>query len=203
MQKFGALPVQGYALDTKVGLKAILPVVFEPVPNEIFSYGLYWENSDFGDGAHTVRGFLNRLWCTNMAITEETMRQIHVGKRLSGDFSYSSRTYQLDTKTAASAIEDIVEHLLDPENVQKVCAGIKAAHEEEVSPLQVKGFLKKHLQKGEAEEVTRVFNSADVVNVPAGQTKWRLSNAVSWVAGQMDDRHRALDLMKVAGKAVA
>jgi len=35
--------------------------------------------------------------------------------------------------------------------------------------------------------------------LPPGNTTWRLSNAVSWVAGKMNDSERKLDLMKAAG----
>lgn len=201
-QQLGAVPVTGYALDTKVALKALLPMVFEPVPNEIVAFGLAWENSDFGNGALSLRGFMMRLWCTNFAIAETSMRQVHIGKRIDADFTFSQKTYELDTQAAASATQDLVAGYLTPAKIEEQCALIKRAHEENVEPTQVAKFLKKHLNKGEIQSVTESFNSADVVNLPAGNTKWRLSNAISWVAGNMKNRERGLDLMKVAHKAV-
>lgn len=43
----------------------------------------------------------------------------------------------------------------------------------------------------------------DETHVPRGQNKWRLSNAVSWVAGQTADENRRLELQTVAGELVA
>jgi hypothetical protein len=41
--------------------------------------GLSLENSDFGNGALSVRAYLLRIWCSNLAITQEEMRQVHLG----------------------------------------------------------------------------------------------------------------------------
>jgi hypothetical protein len=38
--------------------------------------------------------------------------------------------------------------------------------------------------------------------MPAGSTVWRLSNAISWVAGQTKDAERKLDLQKLAGSVL-
>ena len=56
--------------------------------------------------------------------------------------------------------------------------------------------------KGEAEDVEKAFGSPDTFNMPAGNTVWRLSNAISWVAGQAKDPERKLDLQKLAGSVL-
>jgi hypothetical protein len=63
-------------------------------------------------------------------------------------------------------------------------------------------MLRKSLTKGEVEQVTTAFNSPDVENLPPGNTDWRLSNALSWVAGQTQDAERKLDFMKLAGAVI-
>ena len=60
-------------------------------------------------------------------------------------------------------------------------------------------MLKKVLNKGEAEAAFNAYASPDVYNLPEGNTAWRLSNAISWIAGQTEDAERKLDLMRVAG----
>jgi hypothetical protein len=95
----GALPYMGYNLESKMAIQAILPMVFEPVPGEVIAFGVYLGNSDFGDGALSLRGFFERMWCENGAIMEEILRKIHLGKRLSEDISFLStdvRTGQPD-----------------------------------------------------------------------------------------------------------
>jgi hypothetical protein len=104
----GALPIEGHALDTKVAIKAILPRVFEPVPNEVMAFGAMLSNSDYGNGALSLRVFMLRLWCTNYAITDEALRQVHLGGQLPDDVSFSERTLNLDTARSASMIRDLM-----------------------------------------------------------------------------------------------
>jgi len=195
----GAVPIQGYAMDTRVMLKAILPHIFEPVPNEVLAFGLCWSNSDFGAGKHAVQLIILRLWCTNYAIGEDLLTQVHLGKRLDDNFTFSQRTYELDTAAAASAVKDIVEHSLAPKRIDALCNVIKVACEESIDPKAVVMGLKKHLQKEEVQKVIEAFNSPDVQNLPPGNNLWRMSNAVSWIAGQTENEERKVELMKVAG----
>lgn len=199
-QKYGLVPIEGYGSETKVALKALLPLVFEPVPNEVMCFGVMWENSDYGNGAHTIRAFAMRLWCTNYAITEVGFRQIHLGKRLTEDMTWSQQTYALDTQATASQIKDVVEQGISPRAVDAFCHVIKKAHETEIDPKKMMGDLSKHLNKGELELVKDRYNTPDVVALPPGNSVWRMSNAISWVAGnKVDDDERKIDIMRVAG----
>lgn len=202
MQKVQAIPVEGRMFDTKVFLKALLPVVYEPVPNEIVAFGLQWENSDFGNGAHNLRAFVMRLWCTNYAIADMGIRQIHIGARLSEDVTYSQKTYELDTQATASAIQDVVQSSLSPQRVQLYLNGIKEAHEEQIDPATAIKELSKRLNKTQVQQVIDTFNTPDVENLPPGNSRWRLSNALSWIAGNMDDREAALDFEREAGRLI-
>lgn len=199
----GAVPVEGYATDTKVALKAMLPIIFEPAPNEVVAFYVYWGNSDYGNGAHELKVGILRLWCTNHMIMDDVLRQVHIGKRLSENISWSQRTYDLDTKAVASAIKDMVSQSLSQDRTTQLCDAIKNAHEENIDATKAISKFKKDMNKGEVQKVVEAFNSPDVENLPPGNTMWRLSNAISWVAGKTEDTERKLDLMKVAGKAMA
>lgn len=199
VSEMGALPVEGYALDTKIALKAVLPMVFEPLPHEIMAFGVVLENSDFGNGALTMRSFMLRLWCTNYAIAEQALRTVHLGGRLAEEVEWSDQTYQLDTARAASMIGDIVKGHLGPGNVDRLMGMIRKAGEQKIDPREAVAFLRKTLTKGETDSVVAAFNSPDVENLPAGNTTWRMSNAISWVAKNTEDEARKLDLMKLAG----
>jgi hypothetical protein len=202
VQAHGAIPIQGYASDTKVALKALLPQIFEPVPNEVVAFGVCWENSDYGNGAHQISGFVLRLWCTNYAISEEGMRQVHLGKRLGDNIQYSARTYELDTQATASALKDTVAAALGAETTTGFCEVIKSAHENKIDPRTAISAYRKSLSKDEAQQVTEAFNSPDVENMPPGNSLWRLSNAFSWVAGKTENEERKLDMMKIAGQVI-
>jgi hypothetical protein len=200
VRKFGAVPVDGYALDTKVAVKVVLPMVFEPVDNEVMIFGAAFENSDFGNGAISVRTFVERLWCTNRAISNEDLRKIHIGGRLSEDLQLSQRTYDLDTQTMASAVQDITQHTLSAGNVNRFLEAIKVANEQKIKIRSMKDFLAKNLNKTEAGAVIEAFNSPDIEMLPAGNTAWRMSNAISWIANtKIEDEERKLEVMKVAG----
>jgi hypothetical protein len=179
-----------------------LDMVFEPVPNEVMAFGVSLENSDYGDGALSLRAVLMRGWCTNLAMMEETLRKVHLGARLREDLQLSQRTYELDSETMASAVRDLVQKVLNPGSVNEYLSLIKQANDQKLDGWNVKDFLRKNLTKGEGEAVIEKFNSADVELLPPGNTKWRMSNAISWLAGQTKDEHRQLEISKVAGLVI-
>lgn len=196
----GALPIEGYRTDVKIAIKAILPEVFEPVANEIMAFGIVLENSDFGAGALSLRVFALRLWCTNFAITtDEGLREVHLGSRLADDIAWSEQTHALDTARMSSAISDIVKSQLSAERINGMQDVIRRADAEEVDARQVGALLKKYLHKGEIERATEAFEGPDVELLPAGNTMWRASNAISWLAGMTTEPERKLELMKAAG----
>lgn len=199
---FGAQTVDGFVSDTKVSIKVVLPYVFEPIPNEPMLIGAEYENSDFGNGAVTVNTFVDRLWCTNFARSESLLRKIHLGARLAEGTIFSERTYQLDTQTMASAVGDMVKQALAPESVNNYVGLVKAANEKKVEGLAVAEYLKKNLTKVEAEEATKAFNSADVEQLPAGNTVWRFSNALSFLAKQAATPERTQELQRMAGEVL-
>jgi len=198
----GAMPYAGYVTDTRIAIQAVMPEVYEPIPGELVAYGLSLENSDFGNGALSLRAYLLRIWCSNLAITQEEMRQVHLGRRLDENTVYSQRTYELDAKTITSAIKDIVSQQLNADALHKRMEAIRAAKQEQVDPVQAHATLRKLLQKGEADDAVKAFSSTDDFNLPTGHSRWRLSNAVSWIAGQTADKERKLDLMKIAGQVL-
>ena len=130
VQRKGALPYDGYVTDTKVAIQAIMPEVYEPVPGEMVAYGLSLENSDFGNGALSIRAYLLRIWCTNLAITQEEMRQVHLGKRLDDSTLYSNRTYELDAKTTVSALRDVIDGQLDADSLKRRMEAIRHANQQ-------------------------------------------------------------------------
>ncbi len=194
----GAVPYGGHALATKHEIKAIMPIIYEPIANEPMLVGMQLLNSDFGDGALSLRLFVHRLWCTNNATMDESMRQVHLGRRLDDGIAYSDRTYRLDTEATVSALSDTVKGLLGPEGIEKTVDRVRRANEAKIDPTKARDLLK-GLTKAEQEAVIETYTSADVVAVPAGQTAWRLSNALSWVAGGVADKARTLEMERLAG----
>ncbi len=201
-QVLNAVPVEGTVTDVRVALKAFLPMVFEPVPGEVMCIGIEWSNSDFGAGKHAVRAFIFRLTCLNGATMEDVLAQVHLGSRVTEDVEYSDRTYRLDTAAQVSALHDVVRNTLGPKNVNNLLDVIKAANEKEVEWKNVTSKLGKRLLKEELRAVRDAFESEDVINLPPQKSLWRVSNAVSWIAGKTEDEDRRLDLQRLAGEVM-
>lgn len=202
-QEMNAVPIAGEASDVRVAVKAILPIVFEPMSGEVIALGIEWSNSDFGAGTHSVRCYVLRLTCLNGATTEDLLKQVHVGGRLAEEIEWSQSTYELDTKTSVSALTDTVRHAFSPKNVNGMLLGIQRAHEKQID---WRGFARtpiaKRLLKSELDAAKAAFESEDVVNLPAGQSIWRASNALSWIAKTTQDIDRRLELQRLAGEVL-
>jgi hypothetical protein len=197
----GAVPIEGRALDTKFFLKVVLPYVLEPLPGEVMLWGAILKNSDFGDGKLEISGFVHRLRCTNLAMGEDGFAKIHLGGKLDDNIEFSQRTYELDTATTASAVQDVVDAVFEPVNVKKRMEVIQVLAKENTDADAVIKALrtKSKLNKTEAEEVAKLFSSADIEMLPPGQNTWRLSNAISLLAQNVEPG-RQLELEELAGE---
>lgn len=198
-QDRGLIVSDGIFTETRTSLKFILPQIVEPVPGEHMVFGFDWSNSDFGRGANDLRMFMFRLLCWNGAVGESVVRQVHIGRRLEDDVAYSEKTVQLDAAATASALRDHAAHAISEVRVQQMVEGIRAAHEQKLNPKAAVESLRKALPKGDVEKVVEAFNSPDVENMPGGQSLWRWSNALSFVAGNTEDADKRIDLERLAG----
>ena len=199
----GLVPIEGVGLDTRSRVRAVLPKIFEPVPNEVMIFGLEWGNSDFGNGGHVVNLWTMRTRCTNLLVANSVLRQIHLGKRLSDDIEYSDRTLKLDTDANRSALSDAMQHAIGPAQVQKMLTSIRSADEKEIKGQDIDKLLKSALSKGEMEKVVDMFEGPDVINMPQAKSTWRLSNAISFFAqAESIAPDRKLELQELAGKVI-
>jgi hypothetical protein len=199
----GAVPVEGIGGDLRWSLRAILPMVFQPSTKpgseEYIAFGLALTNSDFGVGALSLRLFMLRVWCSNMALLNENLRQVHLGKRLADNIEFSQKTYELDTQTQVSAVKDIIRGSLSPDKINESVALIGKALDEKISPKNAwEALPKQGLLKGEVAKVREIFNDGGVEELPPGTTVARLSNAISWFAKEQKPERR-IELEAVAG----
>lgn len=201
--QIGAQPYQGHALDTKVSLTAIVPKVYEPIPGEAIAFGLRFSTSDYGDGALDLAFFILRLACLNGAKVEQAFRQVHVGKRIESDFVLSDRTKFLESELSISTMRDVIDGKLAATALEEAQEVIRIAHASKIDVKTAHAELKKRLGVGLAAEVVSAFNSPDIEVMPAGNTKYRLSQAIAWVAGQQPDGSDQLKLEAEAGRLLA
>lgn len=199
-QAIGAEPYSGVASDVRMALKLIIPRVYV-AGGDVVAFGLEWGNSDFGASKNYLRAFFLRLECLNGAKSDNALAQVHLGRAISEDIELSARTMQLDTQATVSAMNDVVRGLLMPAKIEEHIAQVDAAAAKGADRATLRAQLGKRVTKGEAQRIVDAFDSNDVVNLPPGNTQWRASNAVSWIAGQKDvDSDRRLDLERLAGE---
>jgi hypothetical protein len=197
----GAIPVDGTATETRVALKLILPTILEPIPGEFLVYGAEWSTSDYGNGTHSFRTYAIRIRCLNGLTGEDLLKQVHLGSRLSEHIEFSERTHRLDTAASVSALRDIVRSTFTPNARDSLMTRIREAHERAMTKVQLTSATKtlpKLLQKS----VVDAFDSPDIINLPEGNTAWRASNAISWIARNTQDSELRLDLERTAGSLV-
>ena len=125
---------------------------------------------------------------------------MHLGKRLDESMIYSERTYELDAQATVSALKDVIQRQLNAEQLQQHMELIRRANDCPVDASQARDMLRKAFQKHEADSVVEAYNSPNTVNMPAGNSMWRLLNAISWVAGNTEDAERKLEISKLAGQ---
>jgi len=198
--EFGAVIADGVHADTRVSLKIIKNTPVEVFPGEWMCFGLDYSNSDYGDGAHEISAFLLRLWCLNGAVSAKQVRKVHIGRRYVE--GYSEETMRRDAATLASATRDEVRALLAPAATERLIETVRRANGAQITADEVDEFTKPRLTKTESDQVAMKFASADIVELPPGQTPWRLSNAISWLAKHTESPRRRLELERAAGEAL-
>lgn len=200
-QRVGALPIDGTATETRVAIKLLMPEIVEVFPGEYMVYGGEWSDSDYGNGSNSFRAFGLRVQCLNGMTTENVLKQIHLGGRLHEAIEFSDRTYRLDTAASVSGLRDVVRGVLGEGGRARLTASIRKAHEAKFTSSQLKAATKP-FTKEVSKAVVDAFEGLDVINLPAGETAWRASNALSWVAKSVKSDETRLDLERAAGALV-
>jgi len=221
MDEFGAVPISvrdgygrhfqsNYYHDTKVGLTLFLPYVFNPIDSmqqEFLIIGIMVQNSDFGASALSVSLIAMRIICMNLMITQNELRKVHLGARLPEDIRFGDDTYAADTKTMALAVRDITRTLMADSRINAYTNRIGVAGTQQVNPDELFTQLRTSggLLKKEAEEISKLYNTSDIELMPAGQTVWRATNAISRFANIMEEtgnKERAVELRQTAGQVI-
>lgn len=201
-KKHGLIAYDAWCSDTKHGVRAVLDRIVEPVPNECLGIGVYYAESPYGNGATELSVFIERMWCTNTAIKEQSLRTVHLGGQLGDDVAWSEQTYRKDTELACSKLVDMMEATVSEPAILQLEDGVRKAHERKLVGTEFESFLKKYVTKEDASEIVTIYRGADVEMLPPGNTVWRASNAISFFGGKAEDPERKFELQKLAGKVM-
>lgn len=197
----GMVPVDGVNTETRYHIKLLQDRLYSPAPHEVIAFGFSLTTSDYGAGALQIQFFMMRLWCTNFAIGENCLREIHIGRRFKPEDEavLSQRTYDLDTETVASAVRDILSEGID-RRADSVCGLIADANEKRIDVrVALEGFRKRGVMTKEQTRAAETLfeNVTDITYLPPERSAWRLSNVLSLMA-QNQAGDKKLDLEEAA-----
>lgn len=198
-QEVGAVVIQAKASDVKGEVKFAYPAILEPVKDEPILFWVSARASDFGDSKVEINIGITRAWCTNFATTDSLFSQVHLGKQLPDNIEFSEETYKKDTAFVVSATRDTFKHGFSEKTIALLCEKIKKAAEEPAPKDIGQALRRAGLSKGEQEACETLYAMPDIEVLPKGDTMWRFSNAVSFLAQSTKSVDRQLELEEIAG----
>ena len=202
----GAFISDAYMNDTKVWAETILPTpITVPTKNNgevIIFAGARFSTSDYGNGSVDMRAFMLNGACLNGMVRESVMKQVHLGSKLPDNLALSQQTYELDTKTTVSAVQDLTRGLFSADTIKRKAYEIQGASEMEVDfdhelkRLTSNGWLLK--QEGKEVEKILMRNNPDD-GVQGGATLWKLTQAITAHARELSPE-RSRELHEISGE---
>lgn len=203
--KANLVPYNGKNTDYRYQIGFIYPKVYTPSVNEALLYGLSLMTGDYGGQTVNLEMMVLRIVCSNLAIGYNLLRKIHLGKRFNQDedfVEYSTRTHLLDAKAIASGIGDVVR--TSSRQIEFLDKRIEKAANTEIGEAKLKSTLESLKREGVAKDLIKQVEDAYSKEslfqelLPAGNSLWRLSNAISLVAQSAETEDKKLDMTKLA-----
>lgn len=202
--KMGGQLADGFMDATRIYLEVLMPetIAVPTAKNGVveMAFGARLSTSDYGDGALELRAFLMQGVCLNGMCRQIVMRQVHLGGRLPENIALSQRTYELDTKTQASAIRDLTKGIFSKESITQRALEIQGASAMEVDiEKELKSLQRGKLTKEEAKGVEKILmaNKPDD-GVTGESTLWKLVQGITAHSRELEPR-RQRDLQEIAG----
>ena len=213
-KEYSAICMEGSTSAVRVNFKAMLPFVFEPIGGEFVALGVSYSNSDFGAGKLKISGTCMRISAGTTSILDDSLSRVHLGSIIQeSDLELSEDTEDKELAAVQSAVRDSVRAQLGVENVNKMLAAIKEAHDSDIPWHKLKSVLSTVLNKKEVDNVKELLdnNGNDIVDLPPVHTQpdgtsvatpWWASNVLSWMASKETSDDRKVDLQMLAGSLV-
>ncbi len=201
----GCVPLPGTDLKVRKAFSFIIPQLVY-IGDSVVLFGVRWGHSDYGAGRLQVEWFVMRAGCTNLAVGDVVHAKMHLGQRLSGDSGiFKPETRAAQEQTLLLEMKDVVEATFTPKAFAERIEMLRVAAETAIEGEQLDNILKGlSLTKKDQDEVRDRFNRPDVTDLPAGNSTWRLSSAISLFANEVrEDRPRdAYHFDELAGKVI-
>lgn len=194
--------------DMKVGLQMYLPFAFEPIPGEFIAMGVWWGNSDFGQGKLRVSHTIMRLATGSSVLTEDSFSRVHLGSVVTDtDLKMSDEVAVRELEAVAAATQSAVRSAMEPEQVAKVLNAIKQADAVKIAWTKLKENFAKFLTQSELTDIQGAMSEGIQELPPAGRqengeylpSRWWAAAALAHLANKQMDEGRAVELKLAAG----
>ena len=198
----GMVPYRAYNTDYRYQIAFIVPEVISPYPEEFIVVGLSMTTGDYGAAALLLEMMILRIRCQNLALGYDVYRRVHLGSRFHAESDYvqlSKKTIELDNRTVASAMGDVVDHGIKQIDFMKQV--VTDANNKEIANPQTfyDRLKKKGFSKELVETVKTTYESDLPLDIlPPQKSLWRMSNALSFVAQSQAKVDRRIDLEKAS-----
>ena len=201
LQNFPALRVKSCSLtERRMYIQLVFPQLQATIKvGDTVAAGITMVNSEVGEGAWDVLEFLEILRCLNGMVGQSLMRKFHVGRRADDDGVYKRDTIEADIRAVNLQLRDVVASSLDEVRFQKRIAAIKSAAEDVIpDPVATIERVTKRFAFGPGDQAAITGNL-----IKSGEpTRWGLSNAITALAHDIENRDRQFEVEKIGGDIV-
>lgn len=199
-KNIGFQPFRGFNTSYRYQISMVYPSLLEITPGEYVVYGINLTTSDYGASALRIDLSILRIVCVNLAVGADILKKVHLGQRFNSNewlVELSQQTHDLDSRTVASAVRDIVRksscYIDDLHHI------IVAKADREINLGKVLEKLKKKGFRKEITDSIKLQYENDMTELlPPYQGAWRLSNAISLVSHASEKSDERLDLEQEA-----
>jgi len=135
-------------------------------------------------------------------VTEQTLREVHLGGRIPDDMQYARDTMQADSERSRLMIRDVTGQLLSEEYIYRKIAQVKYAAGYELDLSKQLEAMQKNgkITKQEVAETEQVFiQNKTEDGVAGGSTLWKLTQGLTAIARDKDEE-RKRELQTIAGE---
>lgn len=203
------MPYEASVSDTSYYFSFIYPQVVS-IDGDQVVFMLNMQTSDYGANALKIEAGVLRVVCQNGMVGYNLFKHVHLGRRFYiGEETaihhlLSDETLELDTRTVASAIRDVIKASITA--FDNIRLAVEEASEKELSNEKAKAILEALKKDGRItkevyETALTMYKSPMPVEVlPQENTVWRLSNVLAYLANtkKEKDYDEAIELERLA-----
>lgn len=176
----------------------------EVTVGDIVQAGLSVRNSEVGKASVNIRFMTWVLRCTNGQISENLLRQNHVGARIGNDENdysvFKSDTIKAEMKAFQLKVRDILVHGLTEDIFQKKLNMMKRANDDKVENLPE--VIERVTKKFKLSEDIGKGIIKNIIKEGRGANRWSIVNGITFQTHDEKNPDKAYDLERIGSDLI-